>query len=97
MCAIRVVRTRVFPVPAPARTIGRGTLALRPEVRQPLEPLRQLAREDCWAGAWLQFGRAPVLTGDAVFDLRFAQRLGQNFTMMAVGRKTGRSAVLLRL
>jgi inner membrane protein len=77
--------------PAPAGTIGRGTLALRPEVRQPLEPLRQLAREDCWAGAWLQFGRAPVLTGDAVFDLRFAQRLGQNFTMMAVGRKTGRS------
>lgn len=77
--------------PEPSRSVGAGALALRPEVRQPLEPLRRLSSGDCWARAWLQFGRAPVFTGEAIFDLRFAQRLGQNFTVMPIGRQAVRS------
>ncbi len=78
--------------PEPSRRAGGGSLALRRERRQPLEPLRRLASEDCWGRAWLQFGRAPVLTGEMIFDLRFAQRLGQNFTVMPLprlGRRAG--------
>ena len=82
---------RFGTIPSPLASWGRGSLALRRELRQPLEPLRRLARQDCWTRSWLQFGRAPVLTGEAIFDLRFAQRFGQNFTVMPVGRQAGRS------
>ena len=56
-----------------------------PPLRQPLERLRALAREDCWTRAWLQFGRAPAFEQDLIVDLRFAQGARENFTAMRVG------------
>lgn len=64
------------------RTVGGGGLALRDEVHQPLGRLRDLARGDCRVRAWLRFGRAPVIGKESIFDLRFAERLGQNFSNM---------------
>jgi inner membrane protein len=51
-------------------------------VRQPLEGLRERSARDCRVRAWLQFGRAPVLRGDEIFDLRFERGAGDNFTAM---------------
>jgi inner membrane protein len=67
-----------------ARIIGNGRLALRDELHQPLARLRALAEGDCWARAWLRFGRAPVMEGDALLDLRFSERPGREFTYMRV-------------
>ena len=65
------------------KSLGRGGgFALRDAIRQPLRRLREHAERDCWVRAWLRFGRAPVITGNAIFDLRFAERLGRNFTHM---------------
>jgi inner membrane protein len=72
---------------AGARVIGDGRLAMRSVVRQPLQRLRTLAEGDCWVRAWLRFGRAPVIDGGAIFDLRFAERFGQNFSQMRLGTR----------
>jgi inner membrane protein len=65
------------------KRLGReGEFVLRDEIHQPLPQLRDLAQRDCWARAWLRFGRAPVISEGSIFDLRFAERLGQNFTRM---------------
>jgi inner membrane protein len=68
------------------RTIGDGHLVLAPEMPQSLRRLRELSRRDCWARAWLRFGRAPVVTTREIFDLRFAARTTQNFTQMPLVR-----------
>ena len=64
------------------RMIGGGRIALTDEIRQPLAQLRQLARSNCLVRGWLRFGRAPVIAGGKIFDLRFGDRLGQNFSYM---------------
>ena len=56
---------------------------------QPLGRLRELAREDCWTAAWLQFGRAPVLQDGVIADVRFAQGTRRNFTAMRVPANGG--------
>lgn len=71
--------------PAESRLVGEGRLALRAEIRQPLQRLRELSLSDCRARAWLQFGRAPVLTEADISDLRFEQRLRANFSTMPLG------------
>ncbi len=71
-----------FAAPLKARMIAGGHFVVRDEVHQSLARLRDLARTDCWVRAWLQFGRAPVITDDAIFDLRFSARVGQNFSHM---------------
>ena len=76
-----------FGGPRDARIIGDGRLALRDEIHQPLARLRALAEGDCWARAWLRFGRAPVMEGDALLDLRFSERPGRGFTHMRVARE----------
>ena len=68
----------------PERMIGNGRFALRDEIHQPLERLRALARNDCWVRAWLRFGRVPVINGEWIFDLRYSERMGQNFSHMRV-------------
>jgi inner membrane protein len=73
--------------PRSARMIGNGRLALRDEIHQPLARLRALAARDCWARAWLRFGRVPVIEGDALIDLRFSERPGREFTYMRVERE----------
>jgi len=65
-----------------ARLIAGGHIALTDEIRQPLQRLRDLAQADCWTRAWLQFGRAPAIADDVIFDLRFAERMNQNFSRM---------------
>ena len=47
-----------------------------------LAQLRVLYRDDCWVRAWLQFGRAPSVDGDAISDLRYGSSFRGNFTTM---------------
>jgi inner membrane protein len=60
-------------------------IAWRDEATQPLAALRALALRDCRVNAWLRFGRAPILEDGRIYDLRFENPLGANFTSMAVG------------
>lgn len=76
-----------LPGPRKTRIIGDGQLALRDEIHQPLQRLRTLAERDCWVRAWLRFGRAPVIEGDSILDLRFSDRPGREFTLMRVGQE----------
>jgi inner membrane protein len=49
---------------------------------QSLGRLRGLGRGDCRVRAWLQFGRAPVLSDGRIYDLRFDNGTRDNFTAM---------------
>ena len=71
------------------RVVGDGRFALRDTRRQSLGQLRELAASDCRVRAWLRFGRAPVMEGESIYDLRFAERLGQNFSHMRLGSREG--------
>jgi inner membrane protein len=75
----------------PTRPVGDGRLVWSEEIRQPLAALRDLAARDCWVAAWLQFGRAPVLRADRIFDLRFEGPRG-NFTTMTLPHPSGLAA-----
>jgi inner membrane protein len=75
-----------------SRMVGDGRLALRDEIHQPLQPLRDLGRRDCWARAWLRFGRVPVLVANEIFDLRFEERRTQGFTHMPLTRAANDAA-----
>lgn len=68
-----------------ATAAGGGSLAWRSEIRQPLGPLRDLARRDCWVRAWLQFGRAPLVSDGTIRDARFDAPGRGNFTAMRLG------------
>jgi inner membrane protein len=76
-------------VGARARVIADGRFALRDTIHQPLQRLRALAAGDCWVRAWLRFGRAPVIEGGSIYDLRFAERFGQNFSHMRLDAREG--------
>jgi inner membrane protein len=78
--------SHLFAAGGNIRLAGGGRLALRDEIHQPLALLQDRARRDCWVREWLRFGRAPVLTDEAIFDLRFAERAEQNFTHLPLGR-----------
>ncbi len=71
------------------RILGDGRLAVRDQLHQPLQRLRTLAARDCWVRAWLRFGRAPVIEGDSIFDLRFSERPGREFTNVPFGAREG--------
>ncbi len=47
-----------------------------------LVQLRELTRRDCWVRAWMQFGRAPDISGGAIEDFRFGGAARDNFTTM---------------
>ncbi|MEO5817104.1 MAG: metal-dependent hydrolase [Gemmatimonadaceae bacterium] len=51
-------------------------------LRQSLVTLRALDRNDCRVAAWLQFGRAPVLSADVIADYRFGGVSRGNFSEM---------------
>ena len=74
------------------RIIAGGRLALGGEIQQSLHQLRDLGRRDCWVGAWLRFGRAPVMAGGQIFDLRFGERGARAFTHMPLVRETAERA-----
>jgi len=80
---------RFTPVGDVTRLGREGQFALRDSIHQPLQRLRDAAQRDCWAREWLRFGRAPVIAEGAIFDLRYAERVGQDFTRMplAPGRR----------
>ena len=71
------------------RHVAGGRLLLGREIHQSLGRLRDVARRDCWTRAWLRFGRAPVITGTEIFDLRFADRRTRGFTHMPLVRQPG--------
>jgi inner membrane protein len=73
------------------RTIANGSVVLREEIRQPIARLRRLS-DECWARAWLRFGRAPVIEGGRIFDLRFRERATQEFTYMTLRSDGGAHA-----
>ena len=70
------------------RMPGDGSFALRDETHHSLSRLRSLAEGDCWVRAWLRFGRVPVITGNEIYDLRFAERPGQDFTRMRIQQRS---------
>ena len=78
-----------FAAAREARIIGDGSFAIRDENHQSLQRLRTLAANDCWVRAWLRFGRAPVIEGESIFDLRFAERIGENFSRMRLAARGG--------
>jgi inner membrane protein len=67
-----------------ARTVEWET----PQV-QSIARLRDLYSGDCWARAWLQFGRAPEIQGSVISDLRYSGPDRPNFTTMRVGPRGG--------
>ena len=71
------------------RILGDGRFALRDTRSQSLTRLRRLAEGDCWVRAWLRFGRAPVVDDGSIYDLRFAERIGQNFSRMELVPRRG--------
>ena len=71
------------------RGLGDRRLVLSGEIHQPLGRLRALARDDCWVRAWLRFGRAPVIDGEWIYDLRFRERSGDNFSHMRLTAREG--------
>ena len=75
-----------FARPTRVRLIGGGRVALTDEIHQPLAQLRQLARSNCTVRGWLQFGRAPIIADGKIFDFRFGDRIGQNFSYMTLTR-----------
>ena len=76
-----------FDGPRDVRMAGNGSFALRDVTRQPLPQLRALAQDNCWARAWLRFGRAPVIERGSIVDLRFSDRPGREFTAMPLTRE----------
>jgi inner membrane protein len=78
-----------FRGPRDGRIVGDGLFALRDVVHQPLRRLRTLADRDCWVRAWLRFGRAPVMEGESIFDLRFSDRPGREFSDMRLIAREG--------
>jgi inner membrane protein len=78
-----------FRGPRAERIVGAGRLALRDVVHQPLQQLRALVDRNCWVRAWLRFGRAPVMEGNSIFDLRFSDRPGREFSDMSLVAREG--------
>lgn len=76
-----------FAGPRDVRIVGHGHFAIRDATHQPLQRLRTLADRDCRVRAWLRFGRAPVIEGGSIFDLRFSDRPGREFTNMRFARE----------
>ena len=68
---------------SPVRMLGANRFVLRDEIHQSLHHLRRLAERNCRVRAWLRFGRAPVVTGNEIYDLRF-DAAGQNFSRMPI-------------
>jgi hypothetical protein len=67
----------------PSRTVRTsGKVTWRDDFRQSIAMLRKLDTDDCRVHAWLQFGRAPIVRGNLILDLRFDTGLRSNFTAM---------------
>ena len=80
------------------RSSATGRFVLRDAIHQPLRQLRALAERDCWVRAWLRFGRAPVIDGGSIYDLRFARAPRRELLVHAPrGRARGMSAPRARL
>lgn len=62
--------------------VSRSRVVWSVPLRESLERLRALSRDDCWVRAWLQFGRAPTLGDQDIADFRFGGRARSNFTAM---------------
>ena len=67
------------------RSSGSGRIQWSAPLRQSLVDLRALVQANCWARAWMQFGRAPVIGGGQISDLRFGDGERGNFTTTPLG------------
>jgi inner membrane protein len=70
----------------PARFVV-GHVVWRDTVQSSVAAMRDLSQRDCWVRGWLQFGRAPVVRGNLIMDLRFDTSLRANFTAMPLGQE----------
>jgi inner membrane protein len=71
---------------------GRTSVEWSTTLHQSLAALRALDHDNCWAAAWLQFGRAPALGDDAIGDFRFGGVSRGNFTTMPLTPPAAASA-----
>jgi inner membrane protein len=71
------------------RVLADRRFVLSGAIHQPLRRLRALAERDCWVRAWLRFGRAPVIADGSIYDLRFRDRPGDNFSFMRLEAREG--------
>jgi inner membrane protein len=55
---------------------------------QSLSQLRNLKRDDCRVRAWLQFGRAPIVSENLISDARFGGTSRGNFSAMELSSPT---------
>ena len=85
----RCASYRLTGVGTPGTQPAGEKIAWRDDFRQSLAELRDISGGDCWVRAWLQFGRAPVLRGGAIVDLRFESGVRANFTAMPLAREPG--------
>jgi inner membrane protein len=61
---------------------GQTSVEWNTTLHESLATLRALDHDNCWASAWLQFGRAPALSDDAIGDFRFGGISRGNFSTM---------------
>lgn len=84
-------------------TLRRGTLSVlrdgcsreweyawAPADTQSLTGLKALAKGNCWAKAWLEFGRAPYVRGERIADYRFGGAGEGNFSSMPIDGRSDR-------
>jgi inner membrane protein len=69
------------------QSLSGGRVVWRDDFRDTVSRVRDLSRQDCWVRAWLQFGRAPVIRGNLIMDLRFDTGVRGNFTAMPLERE----------
>jgi inner membrane protein len=84
----RCVSRRLAPATGSQIRLVRN-VAWRDDFRDSLSRLPALSRDDCWVAAWLQFGRAPVIRGNLLMDLRFDTGIRRNFTTMPLQAGSG--------
>jgi len=88
----RLTRGTASPLAAWGCGKGRQRVEWEAPIVQSADSLRALARRDCWVRAWLQFGRAPEISGGFIADARYGGTARDNFSTMMLrpGSEAGR-------
>jgi len=82
--AYRLSRGTAAPLAAWGCGPRRPHMQWEAPIVQSADSLRALARRDCWVRAWLQFGRAPEISGGSIADARYGGTARDNFSSMVL-------------
>jgi inner membrane protein len=95
--SVALLTSRLCATPNADSVAGgsRSSVVWSEPIRQSLTRLRELDRNDCWVRAWLQFGRAPIMSDDGIADYRFGGAGYGNFSFMPI-RSPAEAAVCPR-